>query len=60
MLVIEGMASSFIDSFIVMQFYKNPKKSDTIKAIEFYKKALDINPENSNAKRAYKKLTKNK
>ena len=31
MLVIEGMASSFIDSFIVMQFYKNPKKSDTIK-----------------------------
>jgi len=34
------------------------KENDTIKAIEFYKKALSINPENRGAKRNLKKLTK--
>jgi len=32
-------------------------KKDTTNAVIFYKKALAINPENSNAKKAYKKLT---
>ena len=36
------------------------KMKDTIKAIEYYKKALSINPENRGAKRAVKKLTKRK
>lgn len=30
-LLIEGMASSFIGSFIMMQFYKNPKKLEVNK-----------------------------
>jgi tetratricopeptide (TPR) repeat protein len=30
---------------------------DTTNAVTYYKKALDINPENSNAKKAYTKLT---
>ena len=30
-LVIEGMASSFIGSFIIMQFYKKPEKIETAK-----------------------------
>lgn len=32
-------------------------KKDTVNAVIYYKKALDINPENSNAKKAHKKLT---
>ena len=32
-------------------------KKDTLNAVAYYKKALDINPENSNSKKAYKKLT---
>lgn len=36
-------------------FYRN--REDTIKAIEFYKKALAINPENRGSKRQLKKLT---
>ena len=32
-------------------------KKDTTNAILFYKKALDINPENSSAKKVYKELT---
>ena len=35
------------------------KSTDTLKAIEFYKKALAINPENKGAKRNLKKLSKN-
>lgn len=34
------------------------KKKDTLNAIDFYKKALAINPENRSSKRALKKLTK--
>ncbi|WP_271405033.1 tetratricopeptide repeat protein [Tenacibaculum soleae] len=36
------------------------KTKDTLKAIEFYKKALAINPENNSAKRTLKRLTKTK
>ena len=32
-------------------------KKDTTNAVVYYQKALAINPENSNAKKAYKKLT---
>lgn len=32
-------------------------KKDTINALKYYKKALNINPENSNAKKAFKRLT---
>ncbi len=35
------------------------KMRDTLKAIEYYKKALKINPENSNSKRNLEKLTSN-
>ena len=34
--------------------------NDTIKAVEYYKKALDINPENRSSKRQLKRLTKEK
>lgn len=34
------------------------RAKDTAKAIEFYKKSLDINPENRGSKRSLKKLTK--
>lgn len=37
-------------------FYRGEK--DTIKAIEFYKKALAINPENRGSKRRLEQLTK--
>lgn len=36
------------------------KMKDTVKAIEFYKKTLAINPENNSAKRTLKRLTKTK
>lgn len=39
-------------------YYRNRK--DTVKAIEFYKKALAINPENRGSKRRLEELTKKK
>lgn len=38
-------------------FYRN--ENDTVKAIEFYKKALAINPENRSSKRYLERLSKN-
>jgi tetratricopeptide (TPR) repeat protein len=35
------------------------KEKDTLKAIEYYKKSLAINPENRNSLRNLKKLKKN-